>query len=243
MTDRVVLVTGAAGGIGAAAARDLAAEGLSVFAADIDAPALDVVADDVSRRGGRMEAVGLDVRDTESVARCFDQVARRAGRLDALVCGAGIFPRVPFDATTADVLDRVMDVNFRGSVLCVLAAVPLMRDGGSIVLLTSGAGDLEAAAHPFQRGFSLYGASKAALDRWALGVAEELRDRHITVVTLCPGAMVRTGGIERLGLAEPVLRGAVSPEAITPAILELVMEFGRGGTARRLRASEHGVAW
>jgi NAD(P)-dependent dehydrogenase (short-subunit alcohol dehydrogenase family) len=128
-------------------------------------------------------------------------------------------------------------------VLPVLAATPLFQQGGSIVLMTSGGGARSAARTPFQRGFSLYGASKAALDRWALGVADELLERHVTITMLCPGAMVRTPGIARLGYDEATMRASISPDDVAPAIVDLITEYGSGVTGRWLQATEYRRTW
>jgi 3-oxoacyl-[acyl-carrier protein] reductase len=241
--DRVVGVTGAGTGIGAAAAEQLAAGGAQVVLADIDEAQVRQVAERIQASGGRAEACALDVRDAEAIAEFFAGVGARYGRLDGLLCSAGVFPRIGLDAMTPADVDAVLSVNFRGSVLTVLAAVPLFREGGSIVLMTSGGGALSVARTRFQRGFSLYGASKAALDRWAFGVADELLERQITINLLCPGAVVRTPGVARLDFGERAMRSSVSPEEVAPAIVELIGEFGRGATGRWLRATDYGRTW
>jgi NAD(P)-dependent dehydrogenase (short-subunit alcohol dehydrogenase family) len=243
VTGTVVAITGAGSGIGAATCRALAAAGATVYALDVQEESLRVIVEAVNASGGTAIAVDCDVSSPQSVEAAFSRIGSASGRIDALLCSAGTFPRVAlFEMQPADV-SRVMEINFCGSVLSVLQAVRYMSQGGRVVLMTSGAGALDVARHPFQRGFSLYGASKAALDRWAFGVADELADLGVTINVLCPGAVVRTPGIERLDLSEAAMSHAVSAEDVAPAAVALLISDTGQATAKWLRATEFGTTW
>jgi 3-oxoacyl-[acyl-carrier protein] reductase len=243
ITGTVVAITGAGAGIGAATCRALAAAGATVYALDVREDLLKVLVEAVDASRGTAVAVACDVSIPESIEAAFSRIGSASGRIDALLCSAGTFPRVPVvEMQPADV-SLVVDVNFRGSVLCVLQAVRYMTQGGRVVLMTSGAGRLDVARHRFQRGFSLYGASKAALDRWAFGVADELAELGVTINVLCPGAVVRTPGIERLDLSELAMSQAISADDVAPAAVALLVSNTGQATANWLRATEFGTAW
>ncbi|HEV7982517.1 MAG TPA: SDR family NAD(P)-dependent oxidoreductase, partial [Xanthobacteraceae bacterium] len=144
MTDRIVLVTGASRGIGAATARLAAAGGYGVavnYAHD-EAAAAAVVAD-IAKAGGRAAAIRADVSREHDVERLFSSIDRELGRLTHLVCNTGITgPLSRIEALTADAAREILEVNVLGTFLCVRAAIPrLSKDqggaGGAIVLISS----------------------------------------------------------------------------------------------------------
>jgi NAD(P)-dependent dehydrogenase (short-subunit alcohol dehydrogenase family) len=194
--------------------------------------------------GGVVQAHRCDVRSESDVAALFAAVGDAAGRVDVLVNNAGIFPLLEFEKTTIADYDLVMDVNVRGVFLCTMAALPLMRDrGGSMVFMSSGAGTLAAVEQPTARRLPLYGASKAAVDRWALGVAHELERLGIAANVLYPGAFVRTRGLAALDLDEAQLADTVDPSYVAPALVFLARQRVGGICGRLVKASEFGSAW
>src|SRR5262249_52147143 len=148
----------------------------------------------------------------------FEAVDAAEGRIDVLVNNAGIYPLLRFEDTTIADYDKVMDVNMRSVFLCTMAALPLMREnGGGMITLSSGAGNLANIAYPTARSLPLYGASKAAVDRWVLGVAHELAAMGIASNVLYPGAFVRTRGLEALGLSDEDMAATVAPDYVVPS--------------------------
>jgi 3alpha(or 20beta)-hydroxysteroid dehydrogenase len=127
---KVVVVTGAAGGQGAAEARALAAEGATVIATDLAAPDLEAP----------MQVRPLDVTDQVAWSELAGWVRERYGRVDGLVNNAGIALRLRLEEITLAELDRVMAVNVHGALLGIQALAPLMPSGGSIVNVSSVAG-------------------------------------------------------------------------------------------------------
>jgi NAD(P)-dependent dehydrogenase (short-subunit alcohol dehydrogenase family) len=178
---KVALVTGAARGIGLAAAKRFLAEGWRVAL-------LDIASDQL---GGSVEALAAadrtlalicDVSDANAVASAFARLEGRFGRLDALVNNAGIAVFAPLMETPDSDWNRVLEVNLTGPFLCAKAAVPLMRDrGGAIVNVTSISG-LRASTLR-----SAYGTSKAALAHLTKQLAVELAGLSIRVNAVAPG--------------------------------------------------------
>jgi NAD(P)-dependent dehydrogenase (short-subunit alcohol dehydrogenase family) len=212
---------------------------------DVDGRAAAAVAAEIVGSGGRATHVACNVADEGDVDRLFRGLDAQVGRLDILVNNAGIYPRVPFRETTTELFDRIMAVNFRGAFLCTMAALPLFEraGGGSIVFLSSGAASLAAVHDPLAGTLPVYGASKAALDRWALGVATELAQSGIAANVIYPGAVVLTDGTRALALADEELQQAVEPEAIAPAVVWLAAQRGGGFTGELVRAIEFGTSW
>ena len=180
-SQKVVLITGAARGIGFAVARRFLAEGFGVALLDIEG---DLLARSVSalNRPDATLALTCDVSDAATVASAFAAIERRFGRLDALVNNAGIAVFAPLMETSDADWSRVLAVNLTGPFLCTKAAVPLMRhQGGAIVNITSISG-LRASTLR-----SAYGTSKAGLAHLTRQLAVELAEFGIRVNGVAPG--------------------------------------------------------
>jgi NAD(P)-dependent dehydrogenase (short-subunit alcohol dehydrogenase family) len=139
----VALITGAAGDIGAATARRLAAAGTDVVLADLDEGAAQALAAEIAATGATATALAIDVTDEDSVAAVVSAVGERARGLDVLVNAAGIVIVEPFDRFTRDHWLRLYEVNTYGSYLCLRQALPLLRAAAgpaSVVNVASGAG-------------------------------------------------------------------------------------------------------
>jgi NAD(P)-dependent dehydrogenase (short-subunit alcohol dehydrogenase family) len=138
---RVVLVTGAGRGIGAAVSRTLAAAGARVALVARTGADIDALAEEIDASGGQATALEADISDDATVERVFDTAEERLGPLDVLVNNAGIPTRRPFevaDYPTAD-FDRILEVNLRGAFLCARAALRRMRErrAGTVVNIGS----------------------------------------------------------------------------------------------------------
>src|SRR5579871_5856580 len=178
---KVALVTGAARGIGLAAARRFLTEGWRVAL-------LDIASDELVGSVGALAApdatlaLACDVSDANAVASAFAKLQRHFGRLDALINNAGVALFAPLMETSNADWNRVLDVNLTGPFLCTKAAVPLMRhQGGAIVNITSISG-LRASTLR-----SAYGTSKAALAHLTKQLAVELAGLGIRVNAVAPG--------------------------------------------------------
>ncbi len=180
-SEKVALVTGAARGIGLATAKRFLREGWRVALLDIEEQLLQDAATQLERPDAAL-ALHCDVADPAMVTRAFVQLARRFGRLDALVNNAGIAQFAPLMETSDDDWHRILAVNLTGPFLCTKAAVPLLREqGGTIVNITS----ISAVRASTLR--SAYGTSKAGLAHLTKQLAVELASAGIRVNAVAPG--------------------------------------------------------
>jgi NAD(P)-dependent dehydrogenase (short-subunit alcohol dehydrogenase family) len=179
---KVALVTGAARGIGLAAAKRFLAEGWRVALLDIEGALLRGAVTDIGKPDAAL-ALHCDVSDTAAVKAAMNQIERRFGRLDALVNNAGIAMFAPILQTSDEDWNRVLAVNLTGPFLCTKAAVPLMREhgGGAVVNITS----ISAVRASTLR--SAYGTSKAGLAHLTKQLAVELASAGIRVNAVAPG--------------------------------------------------------
>jgi NAD(P)-dependent dehydrogenase (short-subunit alcohol dehydrogenase family) len=197
-TDKVALITGAARGIGLAAAKVFLNEGWRVALLDIDGEILGRTMDVVGAQD-RTLALTCDVSDPAAVAHAVNAVGTQFGRLDALVNNAGIALFKPILETTVEEWNRVLAVNLTGPFLMTQSAVPLLkRQGGAIVNITSISGIRASTLRV------AYGTSKAALAHLTRQQAAEFGEIGIRVNAVAPGpvetamaAAVHTPAIRR----------------------------------------------
>jgi NAD(P)-dependent dehydrogenase (short-subunit alcohol dehydrogenase family) len=194
--DKVVVITGAARGIGQAFAQSLATEGAHIVAADINDCAATVEL--VQAQGGTALGVTLDVRDAKSALDMAEAATGAFGRIDALINNAALYGALRggrFDAIDEADWDAAMAVNVKGIWNCCKAAVPAMRSvgGGSIINLAS-------LAATYGMPFALhYTTSKAAVIGLTRGLARELGRDRIRVNALAPSAVLTEGTREFFG--------------------------------------------
>ena len=142
LNEKVALVTGGSRGIGAAIAKRLAADGASVaitYTKGADAAASVVKA--IESAGGKAIAIQADAADAEAVKAAVEKTVATFGRLDVLVNNAGTAIPKPFEETTLEELDRVIDINMRGTFVATQAALKHMKDGGRIIMIGSCVGE------------------------------------------------------------------------------------------------------
>jgi NAD(P)-dependent dehydrogenase (short-subunit alcohol dehydrogenase family) len=179
---KVALVTGAARGIGLATAKRFLDEGWRVALLDIEAELLEKAVASLANAEHTL-ALHCDVADAAQVAKAMEQVARRFGRLDALVNNAGVAVFAPLLETSDADWNRILAVNLSGPFICTKAAVPLLRDAGNgaVVNITS----ISAVRASTLR--SAYGTSKAGLAHLTKQLAVELASLGIRVNAVAPG--------------------------------------------------------
>jgi NAD(P)-dependent dehydrogenase (short-subunit alcohol dehydrogenase family) len=233
MTAKVVLITGASRGIGAACALLAARQGYAVAVNYLanGAAAAQVVAA-INSEGGQAVAIPADVANESEVERMFEQVDQRFGRLDALVNNAGILePQMRVGQMDAARLNRVFATNVTGSFLCAREAVRRMSTrhgghGGAIVNLSSRAALLGAPGE-----YVDYAASKAAVEAMTIGLSKEVAAEGIRVNGVRPG-LIHTdihasggepGRVERLRAGVPQGRGG-QPSEVANAVLWLLSD-------------------
>ena len=137
--EKVVVITGASSGLGEATARLLAAEGASVVLGARRAERLKTLADELIGNGGKAMAAATDVTDREQVKRLVDTAVQKFGRIDVMLNNAGLMPLAPLERLKVDEWDRMIDVNFRGVLYGIAAALPHMKQqkSGHIINVSS----------------------------------------------------------------------------------------------------------
>ena len=181
---KVAIVTGSSRGIGAAIAKRLAADGMAVIVNYAGRTAdADAVVAEIKNAGGRAAAFQADVSVPAEVAAMFDQAITLFGGVDVLVNNAGIIqPGLTPLADTDDALfDRLVSINLKGTFNTLRVAAKKLRQGGRIVNFSS---SVKTLALP---GYSIYAATKAAVETMTNIFAKELRGRNITVNAVAPG--------------------------------------------------------
>ena len=186
---KVALVTGASKGIGAGIARELAAAGAAVVVNDAsDRPGAEAVVREITRANGRAVAARADVSKAVDVARMFAEVKRAFGTLDVLVNNAGVYAAMPLEAMTEEEFHREFDTNVLGPMLVIRESLRHFGPrGGSVINIGSAASRL----HPPD--YSVYAATKGALDAVTGVLAKELAPRNIRVNSVNPGATLSEG--------------------------------------------------
>jgi len=221
LQDRVMLVTGAAGGIGRACALAFAGRGCDLVLCDIDEPGLGRVAEEVRSKGRRALAVRADVSREEEVRGVAEQAFSTFGRVDIAMSNAGIALVAPTHTLERADWDRIMGVNFFGAVHVIRHFLPPMvqRKEGHLVVTASGMG---LTGMPFA---ATYTASKFALVGLTEALRAEMAVHRVGVTTLCP-AVVKTAIFETAELrgfsekARENLMGGMSPERFARIVLK-----------------------
>ena len=183
LAHKVALVTGGSRGIGAAIAKRLAADGASVALTYAkDANAASAVVKEIELSGGKAIAIQADAADVNAVEAAVEKTFTTFGRLDVLVNNAGTAIPKPFEDTTLEEMDKVIDINIRGVFATTKAALKRLSDGGRIIMIGSAVG--ERAIAP---GLVPYAATKAAVRMFTQALSRELGSRGITVNNVQPG--------------------------------------------------------
>ncbi len=204
LSNKVAIVTGASKGIGAAIAKQLAANGASVVVnyASSKTGAEKVVAE-ITKAGGKALAIQADVAKQADINRLFAESKRAFGRLDILVNNAGIYEFASLDGITEERFHKQFNLNVLGLILASQAAAKLFDSaGGSIVNLSSVVSTL---AFP---NASVYSGTKGAVDAITRSLAAELGPRKIRVNAIRPG-MVETEGTHAAGIEQSEMQKQV----------------------------------
>ncbi|AHG89815.1 short-chain dehydrogenase/reductase SDR [Gemmatirosa kalamazoonensis] len=182
---KVVVITGASSGMGEAAARHLSAQGAAVVLGARRIERLTALVDEITAAGGKALAVQTDVTDLTQVQRLVDAAVATFGRVDVLVNNAGIMPLSPLERLKIDEWDRMIDVNLRGVLYGIAAALPHMQEqkSGHIINLSSVAG------HKLFGGSAVYSATKFGVRALSEGLRMEVKADNIRTTIISPGAV------------------------------------------------------
>jgi NAD(P)-dependent dehydrogenase (short-subunit alcohol dehydrogenase family) len=190
LNGKTAVITGGATGIGLAAAKRFVEEGAFVFIFGRRQQELDAAVADLGRNA---RAVKGSVSDEADLDRLYAAVKAERGTLDIVFANAGVGSQLRLGEITAEHIDETFDVNVKGTIFTVQKALPLMGQGGSIILTGSSAGTTGAPA------FTAYSASKAAVRNLARTWAEDLKGTGIRVNVLSPGAIATELATAALG--------------------------------------------
>ncbi len=223
---KVAIVTGAGSGIGAAIARLFAGSGAQVAAVDCDLGAVEAIAAAIREAGGDSRAYRCDVSQPADVDACFTQLRATHPRLDILVNNAGIAHIGTIEQTSPDDFDRVYRVNVAGVYLCSKAAIPIMVDQGSGVILNMASiASLVGIAERFS-----YSMSKGAVLAMTRSIALDYVKRGIRCNCICP-ARIHTPFVDGFVAAH-----YPGQEAETLRKLSEYQPIGRMGTPEEVAA-------
>jgi NAD(P)-dependent dehydrogenase (short-subunit alcohol dehydrogenase family) len=203
----VTVVTGAASGIGFACAEAMSDNGARVVLADMDANALDTAVEALKKRGGEVQGAVADVTNAAALRKAFDTVAAEHGRLDVVFANAGISggpgflkqdrtrnPERAIESVPEELIDRLLDVNYKSILLTIQAAVPHMkRGGGGRIVVTSTISTIKTETFVLP-----YVMSKAGIMQLVRQAALELAAYNIRVNAMAPGPFVTNIGSGRL---------------------------------------------
>ena len=182
---KVVVITGASSGLGEAAARLLSAQGASVVLGARRVDRIQSLAGELTGSGGKALAIPTDVTRYDQVKRLVDAAVQAYGRIDVMINNAGLMPSSPLERIRVDDWDRMIDVNIKGVLYGIAAALPYMRrqKAGHIINVSSVAG------HKVRPGGAVYAATKHAVRALSEGLRQEVKPYNIRTTVISPGAV------------------------------------------------------
>jgi len=181
--EKRALVTGGSRGIGAAIAKRLAADGARVaitYAKDANSASAVVKA--IEEAGGKALPIKADAADIKAIQAAVEETVEVFGQLDVLVNNAGTAIPKPFEETTLEEIDHMINLNFRGTLVATQAALKHMKSGGRIIMIGSCVGE-----RTMTPGMVAYSATKGAVKMFTQGLSREVGSRAITVNNVQPG--------------------------------------------------------
>ena len=182
---KIVVITGASSGLGEAAARYLSRHGASVVLGARRSDRIGSLADELSGQSGKALAVTADVTDREQVTRLVDTAVQKYGRIDVMLNNAGLMQQSPLERLKVDEWDNMIDVNIKGVLYGIAAALPHMQrqKAGHIVNVSSVAG------HKVTPAGTVYSATKHAVRAISEGLRQEVKPYNIRTTVISPGAV------------------------------------------------------
>ena len=234
VSGKVAIVTGSTSGIGRAIAERLAQDGVIVvvnYAKSVEKAQQVVMG--IQAKGGRAVAIQADVSQVVEVRRLVSDTLSQFARLDILVNNAGKFVPKRLTETTEAEFDQVMALHAKGPYFLMQEAAKVMKDGGRIVNIST------AGTHMNFPGATAHLGSKAALEQYTKGLAQELAPRGITVNTVSPGITdtgVLTEQYRQFGIQASPLKRLGDPNDIADVVAFLVGEKARWLTGQNIQA-------
>ncbi|MBY3156417.1 SDR family oxidoreductase [Rhizobium leguminosarum] len=183
--NKVVVITGASSGLGEATARHLAERGASVVLGARRSDRIAKLAEELTAKGYKARAVQTDVTDQHQVKTLVDTAVNAFGRIDVMLNNAGLMPLAPLERLKVDEWDRMIDVNIKGVLYGIAAALPHMKaqKSGHIINVSSVYG------HVVDPGAAVYCATKFAVRALSEGLRKEVKPYNIRTTIISPGAV------------------------------------------------------
>lgn len=234
LSGKVAIVTGASSGIGRAVAERLADEGAIVVVNynRSEEKAKEVVTV-IQAKGGKALATQADMGQVADARRLVVDTVRQFNRLDILVNNAGRFMPKPLEQTTEEDFESVIALNAKGPYFAMQEAARVLKDGGRIVNIST------CGTHLSFAGATAYLGSKAALEQFSKGLAQELAPKGVTVNTVSPGFTetgMMTDEYRQVGLQLTPLKRLGSPNDIADVVAFIVSEDARWLTGQTIQA-------
>jgi 3-oxoacyl-[acyl-carrier protein] reductase len=234
LSGKVAIVTGSSSGIGRAIAERLAEDGaIVVVNYGTSAEKAQQVVTGIQAKGGKAVAVQADMSQVADARRLVIETVKQFGRLDILVNNAGKFMSKPLMETTEEEFDQVMALHAKGPYFAMQEAAKVLKDGGRIVNIST------LGTHMNFPGATAHLGSKAALEQYTRGLAQELAPRGITVNTVSPGIThtgVRTVHYRLFGFQLSPFTRLGLPKDIADVVAFLVGEEARWLTGQNIHA-------
>ena len=183
---KVIVITGGAQGIGGATAELCAKRGATVVISDVNHAQGETLLAKLNTAGGSGMFIPTDVRDNDQVQQLFDTVQKKYGRLDGLVCAAGVLfgaSQAPEELSVED-FEAVIDINTKGVFLCAKYATPLLEQSQGVMVVVASPAGVSGPSSSLA-----YAASKGGANGLAMTLAYQLEKRNIRVNTICPGSI------------------------------------------------------
>jgi len=206
LSGKIAVITGGNSGIGLATAKLFAREGATVVITGRRQEELDAA---VSEIGSNAIGIRGDVSKLADLDKLYAEIKNRLGRIDIVFANAGIFEFAPLGSVTEEHFDKHFAINVKGLFFTIQKALPLLVDGGSVILNSSVVNTKGTAA------FSVYSATKAAVRSFARTWTTDLKERRIRVNVVSPGP-IETPGVSNMGLSEEQMQdfGATVAEQV-----------------------------
>lgn len=216
---KVVVVTGASSGLGEAAARLLAKKGAKLVLGARRKERIDALVQEIAASGGSAEAIATDVTVRADVQALVDKAVERFGRVDVMINNAGVMLVSPVERLKVEDWDRMIDVNIKGVLYGIAAALPVMQrqKSGHLINVASVAG------HKVRPTSAIYSATKHAVRALSEGLRQELKAYNIRSTIISPGA-VATELVDRIteddirAAAQPILKMAIPADSFARCV-------------------------
>jgi NADP-dependent 3-hydroxy acid dehydrogenase YdfG len=217
---KVVVITGASSGLGEATARHLAERGATVMLGARRAERLQALVDEITGAGGTASSVATDVTDAAQVQALVDAAVKKYGRIDVMLNNAGVMPHSPLERRKIDDWNRTIDINIKGVLYGIAAALPHMQrqKSGHIINVSSVAG------HKVGKNNAVYAATKTAVRVLTEGLRQEVKAWNLRTTIISPGAVATElpNSITEADVAQGIgafyEEYAISPESFARAV-------------------------